>query len=74
LKPYRFWLIGVWFLLKGIWLWLDVVFVLLPPLCLPQNGEEVFLEVALFWLEAGLFWLEAGGFWLGVEIKTDIVV
>jgi hypothetical protein len=60
LKPYRFWLIGVWFLLKGIWLWLDVVLVFLPPLCLPQNVGEVILE--------------AGGFWLGVEIKTDIVV
>ena len=44
LKPYRFWLIDVCFLL-------DVVFDLLPPLCLPQDGGEVFLEVTLVLLD-----------------------
>ena len=29
---------------------LDVVFVFLPPLCLPRNGGEVFLDVCGFWL------------------------
>jgi len=28
---------------------LDVVFVLLPPLCLPQDVGEAFLEVNGFW-------------------------
>jgi hypothetical protein len=31
--------------------WLDVVFVLLPPLCLPQDVGEVFLDVNGFWLD-----------------------
>jgi hypothetical protein len=61
LKPYRFWLIGVWFLLKGIWLWLDVVLVLFihPVLRTPLkrgilDGVLVLLGVCGFWLAADM--------------------
>jgi len=45
---------GIWdggevFLEAGGFL-LDVVFVFLPPLCLPQDGGEAFLDMCGFWL------------------------
>ena len=35
-----------------------MVFILLPPLCLPQDGREVFLDICGFWLIGVWFWLD----------------
>ena len=59
-----------------------MVFVLLPPLCLPQDGGEVFLEVNGIWLDVvfvllpplclpqdgGEVFLDVCGFWLMMEL------